>query len=531
MQQTLEKMITHGLGMWQYRWYAMAMAWMIILAGWVIVSRTPDKYTAEALIHADTTTILKPLLKGLVLEEDGASQQLNLMTQLLTSRPNLEQVAYKVGFDRQVQLPEQWEIILYRLKNNISIVGSKTNFNVSNLDLYNISYLDKNPELAKQVVKALIDTFMEQTVERTRQDGEAARQFLEQQIEAYEKKLTVAENRLREFKRQHIDVLPEKEQDYFARLQELQSESENIKLQIIETESQRNTLQQQLAAIPIGQRAVSTEGSPLLTPTESRLLKLQERLDDMLLNYTETHPDVIATKKSISELEKKRKVELKEMLSNNPASSTAVANPEYKQLRLRLGEFVRKLAALRARQDEYDRRIQQLQQQRETLPIVETELQRLNRDYEINKERYNNLVERRASVKMSEAIQQADEEVKFEIVEMPRVLMWKTWRKRIILLTGVLIAGLGGGLMLAFALSKIHPAIYSRYTLSEATGFPIFGAIPEALTPSICKRRRFELAGFALISLVMIAIYGYVLFLQFRNIGLDGILQALRGTG
>ncbi|HJW28047.1 MAG TPA: XrtA system polysaccharide chain length determinant, partial [Saprospiraceae bacterium] len=381
-----------------------------------------------------------------------------------------------------------------------------------------------------QVVQALIDTFMEQTVGKTRQNGEIARQFLEQQIKEYEERLTEAENRVREFKRQHLDVLPQQQQDYFARLQVLQSESEDIKLQILEIESQRNALQQQLAAVPAGQRAISTEGSPLLTPTESRLLKLQEQLDNMLLNYTEAHPDVIAIKQSISELDKKREAELKELLSNNPTNSTAIANPEYQQLRLRLGELVRNLAALRTRQEEYNRRIQQLQQQRETLPVVETELQRLDRDYNLNKERYNNLVARREAIKISGDIQQTDEDVKFEIVEIPRVLMWKAWRQRIMLLTVVLIAGLGGGLMLAFALSQIRSAIYSRHTLSEATGFPVIGTIPEVLTSSIYKRKRLALVGFALISLTMMIAYGFVLFLEFKNIGLDGILQALRGA-
>ena len=530
MQQTLEQMLTYGRGIWRYRWYAMAVAWIIVLAGWVVVSRTPDKYTAETLIHVDTTTILKPLLKGLVMEENSASQQLNLMTQLLTSRPNLEQVAHMVGFDRQTQTPQQLEIMLYRLKQNISVGGSKTSPNVSNLDLYNISYVDSDPELAKQVVQALITTFMEQTVGKTRRDNEMAKQFLEQQIKEYEEKLTVAENRLREFKRQHIDELPEQYKDYFARLQDAQGSIDDIGLKIREAESQRNELRQQLAGMPAGQRAISSQGTPVLTPAESRLLKLRERLDDMLLNYTETHPDVIATKRIIAELEKQREVELKELVSGT-TNSAAVANPAYQQLKQKLGEVESTLAVLRTRQEEYRRRVQSLQQQRETLPVVEAELQRLNRDYEIDKERYNNLVGRRESIKLSGDIQQTDEEIKFEVVEMPRVLMWKTWRKRIMLITEVLVAGLGGGLMLAFILSKIRPAIYSRHGLSELTGLPVFGTIPQALTSSIYRRKRLELAGFVLVSLIMIIAYGSVLFLQFSNIGLDGILQALRGAG
>jgi polysaccharide chain length determinant protein (PEP-CTERM system associated) len=474
-------------------------------------------------------------LKGLVVDEDNMSQQLGLMNQLLVSRPNLEQVARIVGFDRQAQTPQQLETMLYRLKQNISVVGRKTNPEnlnprASYLDLYTISYSSSNPELASQVVQALITTFKDNIIGKTRQDAEMTKQFLEQQIKEYEKKLTVAESRLREFKRQNIDVLPDKEQDYFTRLQSTRLVTEDIELQIREAESQRNQLQQQLAGMSAGQRAVSSQGTPVLTPAESRLLILRARLDELLLNYTEEHPDVATTRRIIAELEKQREAELKELLSGT-TSSAGVANTEYQQAKLQLREFERQLAALRTRKEEYHHRVQALQQQRETLPIVEAELQRLNRDYEINKERYNALVERRESMKMSEDIQQTDEEVKFKIVEIPHVTMWRTWRSQIILITEVLVAGLGGGLILAFVLSRIRSAVYSRRTLGELTGFPVFGTISQIWTSSMRRRQRLELASFALVSLMMIVAYGVVLFLQFSNIGLDAILQALRGGG
>jgi polysaccharide chain length determinant protein (PEP-CTERM system associated) len=425
--------------------------------------------------------------------------------------------------------------MLYRLKQNISVVGRKTNPEnlnprASYLDLYTISYSSSNPELASQVVQALITTFKDNIIGKTRQDAEMTKQFLEQQIKEYEKKLTVAESRLREFKRQNIDVLPDKEQDYFTRLQSTRLVTEDIELQIREAESQRNQLQQQLAGMSAGQRAVSSQGTPVLTPAESRLLILRARLDELLLNYTEEHPDVATTRRIIAELEKQREAELKELLSGT-TSSAGVANTEYQQAKLQLREFERQLAALRTRKEEYHHRVQALQQQRETLPIVEAELQRLNRDYEINKERYNALVERRESMKMSEDIQQTDEEVKFKIVEIPHVTMWRTWRSQIILITEVLVAGLGGGLILAFVLSRIRSAVYSRRTLGELTGFPVFGTISQIWTSSMRRRQRLELASFALVSLMMIVAYGVVLFLQFSNIGLDAILQALRGGG
>lgn len=530
MQETIKRILIYGRDMWRYRWYAIAMAWIVVLAGWAFVSKIPNNYTASAQLHVDTITVLKPLLKGLVIEEDNAAQQLGLMTELLVSRPNLEQVARMVQFDRQAQTPQQWEAKLFWLKQNILISGSKTNFRASYLDLYTISYADSNPELAKQVVQALITTFMEKTLGKTRQDSAMAKEFLEQQIREYDEKLMSAENRLREFKRQYIDILPEQQMTYFERLQAAQSAAADITLQINENESKHRELLRQLQQTPANQRPISIQGTPALTPAESRLIKLQARLEELLINYTEAYPEVKETRRMIANLKKQQALELKELSSNDSATSMAVINPEYQQLRIKLRAVEEELAVLRARLDEYQKRIQTLQQQRETIPTVEAELQRLNRDYQINKENYNALVTRREAMKISQDIQKTDEDVKFETVDAPRVLMWQTWRKRIMLITGVLVMGLIAGVLLAFMLTRLRPVVYGRRALHDLTGFPVFGAISQVKTSAMRLNERLDLIGFALTGLVMLAVYGVVLSHQLRSAGLEGILNAL-GAG
>lgn len=529
MQKSLEQFIAHGHGIWRYRWYAMATAWVIVLIGWIVLSRIPNEYTASAQVHVDTYTILKPLLKGLTANVEDEGQQLGLMTQLMTSRSNLEQVARLVGVDRQSQTPQQFDAFLGRLQKAISIEGTSTVPRATYLDLYTISYSDPDPEMATRMVQALITTFIDNILGKGRQDAKVANQFLDQQIKEYEAKLNIAEDRLREFKRQHIDVLPGQEQDYFGRLQAALTAVQDVGLQIREAESQRSELQHQLSGTPAGQRAISIEGKPVLTPAEARLNDLQKRLDEMLLNYTDSHPDVVATRQMIAQAEKQRDKELKELASSN--SSAAIANPEYQQIRLKLGEVEQQLATLKARREEYQRRAQSLQQQRETLPVVEAELQRLNRDYEVNKERYTALLASRESMKMSDDIRLTDEDIKFEVINQPKVSMWQTWRKRIMLITGVLLMGLTAGGMLAFVLSQNRPVVYTRRVLGELTGLPVFGTISQVWTPAMRRQKRLGLVTFALVGLIMIATYGAVIFLQINNMGLNGMLQVLGGSG
>ena len=49
----------------KYRWHAVAITWVVALAGWGVVYSLPNQYEASARVYVDTQTILKPLLSGM----------------------------------------------------------------------------------------------------------------------------------------------------------------------------------------------------------------------------------------------------------------------------------------------------------------------------------------------------------------------------------------------------------------------------------------------------------------------------------
>ena len=536
MKQTLGQIIAYIRGIWRYRWQAIVVAWVVVLGGWIamphLVPSVPD-YTARAQIYVDTESVLQPLLKGLTVEIEP-SGQLGLMTRQLMSRPNLEQVVRQVGLDRQGPRPRSLGIALEQLRSNISLQAERTNSDAKYINFYVISYINKDPQLAKQVVQELITAFAENTVGEIRRDADRARRFIEQQIKDYGEQLATSENRLQEFKRQYADVLPAEGKGYFERLQAMQAADKKVELQIRETESRRNALQAQLKKTPAVQRAVSMDGKPVLSPLESRFLELQTKLDQLLLKFTEAHPDVIETRDSIAELE--QQVGLK-----SGVSVPTVANPVYQQLKTKLDEVEESLAGLRTKQEEYRRRVQALEQQKETLPLVEAELQSLNRDYEINQKSYQDLVARRQSMEMSESVEQTSENKKFRVIEPPNVpvdsILNASRQQQLFLTTGVLAAGLAAGLALALVLTQLRPSVYSQRALNELTGLPVLGVISRVSTPSVRVRRGLGLVAFAATGIMMIIAYGAVLFVQLSSTDVTGIpliagvMRSLGGGG
>lgn len=520
MQETFEQIIRYVRDIWRYRWVVIAAAWLVVIAGWAALSYKPIVYTASAKIYVDTYTVLQPLLKGIAIEKDPGAY-LGLMTRLLVSRPNLEQVAQIVGRNREAMTVNEWETFLNGMERNIQVEGSRATEGARQSDFYKISYPNKDPQFAIQVVQALISTFADKTLKESFRDYAAAQQFLSQQISKQREELIAVDSKISQFKREHIDDLPKEGVNFFQRLQDAQTAVDEVQLKIKEAQKRRDDLRRQLAEIPATQKAISTDGKPVLSPIGTRLQELKSRLDGLLLQYTDQHPDVIAARRSIAELEKQLSSE----------SIPVMPNPVYQQLKVALGQAESEIAALQARTDEYQNRVQELQERTEGLTEVEAELQRLNQDYDSAKQKYEALLARQDSATMAENVEQAGDDARFRVVDPPRILenANDVIRSRLLLTSGVLGAGFAGGVGVAVFLALLWPVVYDKRSLSELTSLPVVGTISQVSTWTMLVKRYFGLAGFLLTSLILFAGHGLAVFMDINSI--KSTLQALGSSG
>lgn len=527
--QQLDKLFVYARGIWAYRWHALATTWIVSVVGWTLLSKIPDTYEASATVYVDTESLLRPLLRGLTVEID-VGEKLGLMTKRLLSQTNLERVAHRAGLDHGASSPEEVRAIVRDLSRNVNLAETRANRHTrgpSPPDIYIISSRSSDPRIALNVVEALLSTFVEDTSQDSRERSESAQQFLESQIAEYEARLTEAENRLREFKRSHIDTLPEQGDSYFQRLQMARSVLEEVELEIREAQYRRNELRRQLAGTPSGQRAVGLDGAPVQTPTESRLLAMQTTLDELRLKYTDSHPDVIETRQSIKELQSQ--LEAERLASESGyAGSASAPNPLHQQLRLTLGEVEAELAALRVRREEFQDRVEVLQQQVEVLPEVEAELQRLNRNYETYREQYDTLVTRRESARLSEDVEQTGEDVKFQVIDPPRIPTYPIAPNRLLLTAGVFGVALGMGVGLAFLLSQFRPAIFGRRALAAVSGLPVFGTVSYVWTPRDRLRWRVRTVAFFLATALLVPAVGLAAYMQVTG---KDVVQLVKTVG
>ncbi|MYN05220.1 chain length-determining protein [Pseudoduganella sp. DS3] len=472
----------------KYRWYAVAITWVVALVGWAVVYRLPNDYQASARVYVDTQSILKPLMSGMT-TTPNVEQQVMFMRRTLISRPNVERVLRMVDLDIKAKDSKEHERQVDELMSAIKVIGTERD------DIYTISYNNENPKLGKDVVQSLLTIFVEGSFGGKKQDSEKAVQFIDDQIKMYEERLAAGENALKEFKIQNMGLLPRQGADYTSTLSDLSDKLNQARLELLEAEQARNAIKRQIAGEDMAPAA--SEPQNISNPEiDGRIATLEKQLDSLRLQYTEEHPDIVATKRLVASLQQRKKEEAKKLArSNDPGMNYS---PMLQQMNVALSVEEARVASLKARVGEYTTRMARMRSQSTQAPEVEAQLAQLNRDYAINKDNYEKLVQRRESAKLSGDLSSATDMMSFRVIDPPIVPQTPVGPNRMRFYSLVFVAALMAGLGVAFLMSQIRPTFLSQHSLREVTGVPILGSIGMNWTEQQKSSRRRRLYGFGL---------------------------------
>lgn len=500
---------------WRFRWYAVAAAWAVCAVGWFAVLAMPDIYQAQARIYVDTQTALKQTVEGLAFDQN-IEAQLNFVRQNLLGRPALERVAREAELDRGVTTPRERDELIDALRRRISIQTGPQRRGATD-SIYTIAYKDHSRAKSLQVVDRLLNTFVEDTLGGKRQGSEEAQKFLQAQIADYEARLSQAEARLAEFKRRHVGLVPGEQGDYFARLQAEGQNVRKLREDLSIANSRRAALETQLRGESAVLAASGVAGRlDSGGDTATRLQESRARLEELLLRFTEKHPDVIALRETIAQLEERQREEIAALQRGDLRAAMAsgvAANPVYQQIQLQLNQTNVEIAALQRQIADGEARIRELQNLVDTVPEVEAEFARLNRDYDVTKKAYVSLVDRLEKARISEQAEQTGS-VRFEIIDPPAAPFEPVSPQRTRLLLMVFVAALGIGGGLAYLMNMMNPVFNTLRSLADVTGLPVLGSVSMTGLEKYRLQKRLGYLRFSAAALLLGFAFALVLVLQ-----------------
>ena len=521
MQEVIRLALFYLSGIWRYRWFVLIVAAVASPIGWAYVASLPDTYQSSARVYVDTDSVLTPLLSGLAINTNEG-QRIRMMTNVLFGRENMEKLARMTDMDLRANTPEQMDELIADLKKRVRLQSGGNN-------VYAISFVDESPDLAKRVVQSMLTIFVESNLGTSRQDQDSAERFLQREIKDYERRLIDAERKLKDFKMRNLDVLSEKG-SYYERLRESKEALLQAQDTLALTESRREETAQQLefmesdaASTPYFETWLHEEAKEVTNPIETQIGEMERQIDELLLRYTELHPEVIALKRALVRLQQRRDLERDQYVEEQRNSEVAVvqslsSSPVYQEMRLRLASAETDVAEQETRVANLRDKIEKFQAAVDEVLQIEAEQKQLNRDYGILKDNHQTLLQRLEQARLTREVDTSVDTVKFRTLDPPRVPNKPTGPDRIGLSTQVFGGSLVAGLGIAFLLAQLRPVFFDRRQLSEVTGVPVLGSINLITLPRQRLRARLGAIAFTLALLLLVGSYAAVVTVFFLEL-------------
>jgi polysaccharide chain length determinant protein (PEP-CTERM system associated) len=500
---------------WRHKWLGVATAWLVCTVGWIGVALIPTKYESSARVYLNADPLLTPLLKGLAADTDP-TRQLDFMQRTLLSRPNLEQLVRLTDLDIGIADAEEKEALFKRLVSDISVAPIT-------LNLLTLSYRDQDPTMAKNVVQSLLTIFAEKTAGSSRAEMDNAQRFLESEIASYRDQLRAAEKRRAELARQYPDIVSNRSPDSAAagddslsRLDQARIAVQRLKLELADAVTKRDALQKELATVPA---TISVDRAPQvvingarLGPVDERLQEIRRNLDNLLLKYTENHPDVKAARQSIAQLQAEGGRSSAAGAKSAPTKGE-IANTVYEQIKVKLVDAEAAVAAVQRHLDDAKADAERIEKVAQSAPGVLVQAQDLDRDYSVLKRNYQELVARREATQIAHSADTKTEKIQFRIVDPPQVPILPATPNRPLFVSIVLLFGIGAGLAVPLALTQIDRSFATIGQLRNL-GMPILGSVSRLSLGAARRRALVQVAGVCASALLLIAVYGTLLGLS-----------------
>ena len=473
-----------------------AIALIALLIGLFLL---PRKYVATTSVLAQESDILQPLLENRAVSTQAVDRA-GLARQVIFSPRVMHQLLAVGGWMEAKPSLAMQDRLIEQLRDRTLIKSARK-------DLVQITYTDNQPERAYKVTSAMADLLIEESLASKERESREAYEFIDKQVNDYHDKLTEAENNLQAYRSANADAQPGSVTDVSTRIGALRTQVEQTRMSLMELRSREEALAAQLS----GESAV-TAVQTRENLYRTQLIDLQNQLDTLLLSYTDRHPDVIRIRHQMADIQTVMKQE--EQRRNQPRTgdeaSEARVNPLYQELRSRLAETRREIAAIQSRMGASEGLLGDELGRSRRIAASESTLAELTRDYEVNRDIYQDMLRRRENARVSMQMDKERRGLTMRIQDPAQMPVRPTGLRFMHFALGGLAAAVAVPLGLLFLLARFDPRVRSPSQLERRGHYALLTVVPRYRTPRDRRREFMRMAISASIICAVVLAYGLV---------------------
>lgn len=466
------------------KWMVLGLVLVTLVVIHISTINQKPYYQARVQMMPSDTALYRPILPSPSATVEAAvggrqtdSQMANLMS-LVKSRSVAERTIQVAG------LREDPDSLMSRIVvSTAANPGAQSRQDMAT-DIMEIRILDGNPQRAVRTVNALAHVFASFYQEISHQEASDNRKFLQSELVRAQNELEQASERLKAYKVQNrVTSVGDATSGASADLRQAISQRDAARAALSEASAKLSDVEGQLRRTSPTQTVVEgTSNTPMVQQLQSQLATLTTQLNDARAKYEEGHPQVIALKDSIAQVQSRLQTERGKMATTR----NQVRNPIYDNLLAQRSQLAAERDGLAARASQLEaaaaRAIKELR------PGSDVQLTRLEGQFQTAQTLYNNLQTQLNQARISEkettgtgAIRIIDEAVR---AEGPM----GTNKFAYMMFGAILSLFLGIGL--AITLDSLDNRLRTTGDVEEMLGIPVTTLIPKAIGPGSASLAR-----------------------------------------
>ncbi len=485
------------------KWSLIGTATLVLLVSVITALVWPPSYKSTSTILIEEQEIPKDYVMTTV--TSFAQQQLQITNQRIMSSTKLLEIIDRVGLYQDLKEKLTTEEIVEKMREDIhldlinaEVMDRQTGRPATATIAFTLSYEGQDlPGMVQKTADVLASLFLEENLKVREKQASETFIFLEEEAKKVKADLEGLETKIKTFKEQHADSLPELLQVNVQNLQRLEVDVERSQSNLKNLEQQAGYLQSQLASVPT---------TDIRMTRKSRLEELKVQLASLTTKFSVEYPDVIKIKAEIAELERM----VGEGTPVNDNGGTAQPdNPAYINLAAQLASTQSEIVSVKqqikdttAKAADYNRRI-------DMSTRVEGEYKTLMNEKNTTELKYNDLIRKTMEARVSRGLEKEQKGGRFTLID-PARLPEKPFKpnRLAIMLIGVVL-GVGAGFGMLAVREFLDESVRSVGALAAATSFPVLGSIPEIEIEQdrINRKRKKIVLLLAIVGIIIAAVF------------------------
>lgn len=461
---------------------------LLAIAGIIAVSLLPNVYRASTTILVDPQKIPEKYVTSTVTTDPNA--QMSTLIQQVLSASRLQEIIDRNHLYPELRGIKSREEVLDFMRKKTTIDIKQSPEPDQGLSSFSISYEDRDRMAVALITNQLASSFIDWNLRVRQQQALGTTQFLSGELQRAKEGLEAQEAQLQAFKMKHAGATPDELDGNLQALSRLQADSQATMDAISRLDQERILLTHSASADP-----------HVLPATErERLLQEKRRLESehwtLKRQFTDTYPDVVAVNQEL------RAVNAKLATLPEPPLGSDDSTDENTQIHLTL--INKDMQRHKQQLADLTRQINAYQSKVDSVPILETQLTELTRNYEASRQNYQSLLDKTFSAGMSEELEREQQAERFTILDPARTPEKPVRPKRVPIMVGVLLACLVLPAGSVFARHLIMGSIESEGEVRDMipAGIPILGTLPPIVTQADRTRGLLVIARTIIVSVL-----------------------------